>query len=181
MPRLPYRPDGDLGPDRVVSAIRDRRRGDLLKMDRLMLHSPVFANGWNDFLRVVIEKLSLPERESQFVMCIIGQLNGADYEIFSHAPQFVAAGGSQAQLDALADCDRACDDEQLFSARERAVMRLTIEMTRNVTVRPATFAAARAILRDDGEMVELVGLVSTYNMVSRFVVALDIHPDDGRL
>lgn len=181
MPRLPFRADNDLGPSDIVSAIRTRRGGELLKMDRLMLHSPVFAGAWNAFLRTVIHDLSIPVRESQFVMSLIGIINHADYELFSHAPQFVAAGGTQAQLDALENVEAAGQDTALFSERERAIIALTDRMTRDVVIDDACFDRARAVMRDDAEMVELIGLIAAYNMVSRFVVALDVHADNGRL
>ena len=181
MARLPYRTDEDAGPAELVATIRARRRGELMKLDRLLLHSPPFAEGWNGFLGTVIEKLSLPERDSQFVMCLIGVLNGADYELASHAPKFIAAGGTQAQLDALSDTGAAAADEALFSESERAIIGLTVEMTRDVAVSNAGFTRARAAMRDDREMIDLIGLIATYNMVSRFVVALDVHADDGRL
>lgn len=181
MPRIEYRPDDDLGPPSLVAAIRSRRGGALLKMDRVMLHSPVFAAAWNDFLRVVIGDLSLPERESQFVMCIVGILNGADYEVFSHAPRFLSAGGTEEQLQALEDIDAAIRNEAVFTLRERAILKMTVEMTQSIAVDEHCFEQARHVLKDEKEMVDLIGLIATYNMVSRFVVALDIRADDGSL
>lgn len=181
MPRIEYRSDDDLGPPSLVASIRSRRGGSLLKMDRVMLHSPAFAGAWNDFLRVVIEGLSIPKRESQFVMCIIGVLNSADYELFSHAPKFLSAGGREDQLQALANIDVAVTDKELFTPRERAILRLTSEMTRSIAVSDSCFDEVRKAMRDEKELVELIGLVATYNMVSRFVVALEIDAADGSL
>jgi alkylhydroperoxidase family enzyme len=65
----------------------------------------------------------------------------------------------------------------LFDAHERAVIGLAMEMTRNVRVRRATLEAARAALADDRQLVELVAVIATYNMVSRFLVALDVEPE----
>ena len=49
-------------------------------------------------------------------------------------------------------------------------------MTRTVKVTDATFDAVRARLSDQ-HCVELVGVIATYNMVSRFLVALGIEPE----
>jgi len=38
------------------------------------------------------------------------------------------------------------------------------------------YAAVKAGLPDEQQIVELVGVIAAYNMVSRFLVALDIHP-----
>ena len=42
-------------------------------------------------------------------------------------------------------------------------------------VSDATFAAAKAALPTEQALVELIGTIATYNMVSRFLVALDLH------
>jgi alkylhydroperoxidase family enzyme len=65
----------------------------------------------------------------------------------------------------------------LFNATERAALQLTVEMTRDVKVADATFAAARAALGNDTHLVELIAVISSYNMVSRFLVALDLTPE----
>jgi len=67
----------------------------------------------------------------------------------------------------------------LFDAAEAAVLRLAIEMTRQVVVSDETFVAAREVLADERQMVELVGAVAAYNMVSRFLVALDVMPEES--
>jgi alkylhydroperoxidase family enzyme len=66
------------------------------------------------------------------------------------------------------------ENRALFNEAEHAVMRFTVEMTRTVKVEDATFERVRSLLRDDRQIVELVGVVATYNMVSRFLVALGI-------
>jgi len=43
-------------------------------------------------------------------------------------------------------------------------------MTRNIDVSPATLKRVRSLLNDQ-QLVELIGTVSGYNMVSRFAVA----------
>jgi hypothetical protein len=50
-------------------------------------------------------------------------------------------------------------------------------MTRSVEVGDDAFAAARAALGDDRQLVELVGTIAAYNMVSRVIVALGIAPE----
>ena len=94
-----------------------------------------------------------------------------------HAPLLRAAGASQAQVDALADVDRALATPGLFDSAERATIQLALEMTRSVEVADATFAAARSALGDDRQLVELIGTIASYNMVSRVIVALGIEPE----
>jgi alkylhydroperoxidase family enzyme len=78
----------------------------------------------------------------------------------------------------FASCDRAARDATLFNQAEQTVLDLTMAMTRHVHVSAELMAATRAALRSDQELVELVGVIATYNMVSRFLVALGIEPEE---
>ncbi|WP_327751879.1 carboxymuconolactone decarboxylase family protein [Sphingobium sp. SJ10-10] len=149
-------------------------------MDLLMLKSPVFTDGWNDFSRM-LGNLSLPLQLRQFVMCVIGVANGAEYQVASHGPQFLAAGGRQEQLDALTDMPACFANENLFDEQERTASLLALEMTENVQVSDATFDAAVRAFDNEEKIVDLVGLIAAYNMISRFVVAFDIRPENGKL
>ncbi len=175
-PRIPYLPADLAEPAELVAAIRARRGGALLNLDRMLLHSPPLAAGWNAYLRAVRGELALDPLLRELAMCVVAVLNGADYEFHHHAPEFVRAGGSDAQVIALRDPDAAARDETLFGARERAALALTIAMTRGVQVSDAAFAAVRTHL-PVRETVELVAVIATYNMVSRFLVALGIAPE----
>ena len=57
---------------------------------------------------------------------------------------------------------------------ERTVLLLTLAMTRDVDVPPPVLEAARALLGTEQALVELVGVVAAYNMVSRFLVATGV-------
>jgi alkylhydroperoxidase family enzyme len=176
MPRLPYVPADVSEPTDLVAAIRARRGGTLLNLDRMLLHSPRFARGWNAFLGEVRGGLALDPKLRELAICAVAVLNGADYEFVHHAPEFLKAGGTHAQLEALRLPDAAARDAALFDARERATLALTLQMTREVRVADAGFEAVRALLPEQ-ELVELVGVVAAYNMVSRFLVALDVAPE----
>lgn len=176
MPRIPYQPADLTEPAELLAAIRARRGGGLLNLDRMLLHSPPFAAGWNAHLRAVRTELALDARLRELAICAVAALNGAEYEFGHHAPEFVKAGGSAAQVEALRDPDSARNDTALFDAVERAAITLTIEMTRSVVVGDATFEAVRRGL-GDRRTVELVGTIATYNMVSRFLVALGVDPE----
>jgi alkylhydroperoxidase family enzyme len=177
VPRIPYRPADLNEPADLVAAIRARRGGRLLNLDRMLPHSPPLAAGWNAYLGAVRTALALDPKLRELSICAVAALNGADYEFHHHAPEFVKAGGSAEKVQALRDPDAARADPALLDATERAVLALTVEMTRNVAVADATFAAVRRALGDRCT-VELVATIATYNMVSRFLVALGIEPED---
>jgi AhpD family alkylhydroperoxidase len=141
----------------------------------MLLHSPPLAEGWLAFLTAVRQRLTLPGRLRELVIMRVAILNGAPYEADQHRPLAMQEGVSPAQLDALAQWQ----DSDLFSAEQRAVLQLTDAMTRQVQVADAAMAAVREHL-DDRQVVELVGTIAAYNMVSRFLEALQIHSDDPR-
>ena len=177
MARIPYQPSDIAEPKDLVAAIRARRGGALLNLDRMLLHSAPFANGWNAFLRAVRTELTLAPKLRELAMCAVATLNRADYEYQQHAPELLKAGGSAAQIEALLTPEDCVGDSALFDAAERAVLQLTIEMTRGVEVSDQTMAAVRSALPNDQQAVELVGVIAAYNMVSRFLVALKIEPE----
>jgi alkylhydroperoxidase family enzyme len=176
MPRIHYANEA-IAPQELVAAMLARRSGALLNLDRMLLHSPAYARGWNELLGAVRNELALPPRLRELAICAVGSLTRAEYEWRQHAPVFLSAGGSQAQLDRLCDVAAAAEDIDTFDATERAVLRLTLELTRDVTVRDATFTRVQKVLQDQQQIVELVGVIATYNMVSRFLVALDVGPE----
>jgi alkylhydroperoxidase family enzyme len=106
----------------------------------------------------------------------VAVLNDAEYEFMHHAPELLAAGGSQAQVDALRRPDEAMANAALFDDTERATIELTIEMTRNVRVRDGLTEALNARLGTQ-HTVELVAAIAAYNMVSRLLVALGVEPE----
>jgi len=174
---IPYQPKDLAEPRELVAAIRARRGGTLLNLDRMLLHSPPLAEGWNGFLRAVRTELTVSPKLRELAICVVALLNHADYEYRHHAPEFLRVGGTAAQLSALGRVGSRDVDLTLFDAGERAVLALAVEMTRNAEVSAATMAAVRAALADDRHVVEIVGVIATYNMVSRFLVALGVEPE----
>lgn len=176
--RLPLLTDAQVGPPDLVAAIRQRRGGDLIDLDRLLLHSPAFALGWNEFMGRVRTALGVPPLLKELAMCGVAALNGADFEMHHHAPLYLAAGATEAQLAALhrLAAEPAVADDPVFDATQQAVLALVVQMTRQVQVDDATFARARAALGSDQAMFEIIGVTAAYNMVSRILVAARLTP-----
>jgi alkylhydroperoxidase family enzyme len=176
VPRIPYLPADLSEPAAIVDAIRARRGGTLLNLDRLLLYSPEVASGWNQHLGAIRTRMSLNPRLRELAMLVVAILNRAPYEFVHHAPVFLQAGGTQAQLDALADPDRASVREDLFDETERAALAVAISLTREVRIDDDNFERLRSRL-DERELVEYVITVAAYNMVSRILVAFRVEPE----
>ena len=180
MTRLPQLSDAQVGPPDLVAAIRQRRGGQLLELDRLLLHSPAFATGWGELMSRVRGALSLPPLLRELAMCAVAALTGAAYEMHHHAPLYLAAGGSAAQLAALQRFTGApagpLADNPVFDDTQQAVLALVAAMTRDVQVSDAVFDRARAVLGNDQQAFELVGVIASYNMVARILVVMKLEP-----
>jgi alkylhydroperoxidase/carboxymuconolactone decarboxylase family protein YurZ len=98
---IPYQPLDLAEPADLVAEIRKRRGGQLINLDRMLLHSEPVARGWNHFIGNVRQHLSLDPKLRELGMCGVAVLNGAEYEFFHHVPPFLKAGGTQIQVDAM--------------------------------------------------------------------------------
>jgi AhpD family alkylhydroperoxidase len=171
MARIPFADAGAPELKRLAERIV-AERGELLDLYRVLLHSPPIADGWRALMTAVRQQTSLPARLRELVIIRIAHLNGASYEAEQHIPLAERAGASRQQIDALRDSNTW--PVQLFDERERAALALTDEMTRRITVRNRAWAPVRELFSDT-EIVELVATIASYNMVSRFLEALEIH------
>lgn len=174
MARIPY---AHLQHDEVRE-LADRitaERGSVLHLYQMLLQSPPIAQGWLQYLTAVRQKSSLSGALRELIIMRVAHLNNAPYEADQHAPIALAEGVAQAKLDQLG----AWQDSTLFDARERAVLAYTDAMTRHVQVPDSVFNEVAA-LHSHREVVEITATIAAYNMVSRFLEALQIHSHDDR-
>ncbi len=170
MARIDYVDDGSPAEDaELLRAIKARRGGQLLHLDRLLLHSAPLAQGWNACMGAIRGATRLDGALRELVILRVAVLNRAPYEFAQHAPVARAEGLSQAQIDAAA----AWQTSSLFDARCRDVLAYADAMTLQVQVPQPLFDAVRRHL-DDRELVELTATIAAYNMVSRFLEALQV-------
>jgi len=167
----PYPLNAD-DPNPVVKAVLARRGGRLTDLDRALLISLPYADGWNTFIGKVRTDLKAPALYRELAMCGVAVVNGASYEFEQHGPLYIQAGGTPEKLAAIQKIMTGVP--AIFSPGEAAILALTVAMSRDVQVDDQTFAAAKAALADERELVEIIGVIAAYNMVSRFLVALKI-------
>lgn len=175
--RIPdWTPEGKPQPEDLVQAILQRRGGAFLNLDRALLWSEPLARGWNHYLGNVRTGLGASRRLREIGICTVALLTGAHYEYHHHAPDFLAAGGTQASLDALQAFVRDGSARDL-PEDEALVVRYAAQMTREVKVDDALFAQMQERF-DTTELVEITAAIATYNMVARFLVALGVTPEE---
>jgi alkylhydroperoxidase family enzyme len=174
--RIPgWTPEIKRQPDDLVCAIESRRGGKLLNLDRALLWSEPLARGWNVYLKAVRTDMGASRALREIAICTVALITGAQYEYDHHAPDYLAAGGSRAALDALRDFlenGEVSGSDQLVGD-ELLIVRYAQQMTSNVHVDDELFAELRARF-DITELVEMTASIATYNMVARFLVALQV-------
>jgi alkylhydroperoxidase family enzyme len=173
-PRLPEAPDD--GP--TADLLRARRGGALSTLDRLLLHSPPVAEGWNALLGALRGATTLPDDLRELVVLRIAVLAGAEFEWAAHEPIARRAGLTDLHLRRLRAGDVTA--EPVWTPAQAAVLAFTDASAGAVAVPDPVFAAVREHL-DDRQVVELTVLVGGYSMVARFLVAMQVPPPDGEV
>ena len=168
-------------PQDLVDAILKRRGGALINLDKALLWSEPLARGWNVYLKAVRTDLPTSPKLRELGICTVALLTGAAYEYKHHAPDFLTAGGTQAELDALnavvkADARQSAANPALGEI-EQLVIRYAAQMTLDVKVTDDVFEALRRHF-DTTQLVELTSAIATYNMVARFLVALGVSAEE---
>ena len=172
MARLPYA-DTASPQTRELAERITRERGSVLHLYAMLLHSAPVAEGWLRYLTAIRHECALPGLLRELVIMRVAQLNGAPYEAQQHAPIALREGMTQAQIDALGQWP----ESGLFDETQRAVLAYCDAMTRTVHVPDDVFAAVRAVM-DNRNLVELTAAIGAYNMVSRFLEAMQIDARD---
>lgn len=174
MARIPYADLGRTDIQPIVQQI-EAERGSVIHLYQMLLQSPPVAQGWLNYLTAIRQKTSISGALRELIIMRVAILNRAPYEADQHAPIALKEGITQAQLDAL----EQWQSSDLFDDEQRAVLALTDAMTQHVQVPDSVFDGLKQFF-DSQKIVEITATVAAYNMVSRFLEALQIHSDDER-
>lgn len=143
-------------------------RASLPNLYRMLLNSPPVAEGWLNYLTAIRQKSGLSARIREMLILRVAVLNQADYEFEQHLPIALKEGCTEQQVAALQSGDRAALDD-----KAQAAIAYCDEMTRDIRVKEATFASLQASFNDK-EIVEITATIAAYNMVSRFLEAIQV-------
>lgn len=174
MARIPY---ADLNHPEIQPIVQqiEAERGSVIHLYQMLLQSPAVAQGWLDYLTAIRQKTSISGALRELIIMRVAILNRAPYEADQHAPIALQEGVTQDQLDALENWQ----DSDLFNAQEQAILAYTDAMTLQIQVPDPVFAQIKELFSQQ-ETVEITATIGAYNMVSRFLEALQIHSDDER-
>jgi 4-carboxymuconolactone decarboxylase len=156
-----------------IAKIKGARGGRLINIYRLMLHSPALANAWFDLNQAVRYATEIDGQSRELAVIRVAILNEVEYVVRAHGPAYALKEGlTSEQVTAVANWQPS----KLFSNQQRALLAYTDAMTRDISVPDAVFAEIRKHF-SERQVVELTMLIGAYNMLTRFLKALQVDPE----
>ena len=152
--------------------IEDRilqERGRISLLYQVLLNSAPIAQGWESMLTAVRNKTLVSADLRELMILRVAVLNRASFEFDAHIPHALKAGVSAEKIDDI----KVMNLSERFSEEEKLIIAMTDHMTRDIEV-PSELMQEVTNRYEPGHVVELVATVAAYNMVSRFLVALNI-------
>jgi 4-carboxymuconolactone decarboxylase len=173
MARIPDIVEAELTPEqrKVYEAIATGPRGVVRGPLRVWLHSPELADRAQSLGAFCRYSTSLPPRLSELAILTIGAFWKAGYEWNAHTPHALAAGIAPAVVEAI----RKGEKPVFERADEAALFAFAAELLENRRISPETFATAKAELGSKA-VVELVGVLGYYTLISMTIVAFEVPP-----
>src|SRR5688572_21218860 len=105
IPRIDPAPPATTEDGRALEHRIRAARGEISELYRVLLNSSPLADGWEYFLTVIRQKLSLPPRLRELVILRIAVLNRAPYEFDAHVAHAKKAGLSDREIEAIRASD----------------------------------------------------------------------------
>ncbi|KAK7435761.1 hypothetical protein VKT23_019458 [Stygiomarasmius scandens] len=173
------------GVSTIADKIRERRgaRG-LTPLDGTLLHVPPVAEGWNTLLGAVRTKGQIPGDVRELMILRVAARNHAAFEWIHHEHVGRDCGLNTSQLYLARDTSSLPPStDSTLNALQSAALAFADQSTAQVRVEPSTTAALVSALttlangdksKAEDLLVECSAITASYNMVSRFLVSLDV-------
>ncbi|KAK1059370.1 hypothetical protein LTR74_012681 [Friedmanniomyces endolithicus] len=183
--RIPYAPSTPPSPTpetlAIYSRIRARRQPrPLIPLDLALLHNPQIADGFNTLMGAIRTQSSFPLALAELAICYVAVLNGAVYEWTAHAPLALRAGTRREVLEVVLEGTwRGKAGDGVVGLDEGMVLEFTEQSTKGIKVEDELMERLKQRWTAQ-QVIELTITVGEYNMVSRFLVALDVTESNGK-
>lgn len=153
-----------------MGRIRGARRGRLINVYRLLLHSPALAEAWFGLNNAVRWETRLDGRLRELIIIRVAILCHAPYILRQHIPKLASAEGLQpADWEALA----TWRESSRFDERERTALAHADALTESGGATNDAVAGLKPFF-DERQIVELTVLIGAYNMNARVLNGLDL-------
>jgi len=167
MPRIPYATVDDPSLDPEAASLLAKMQP--LNIFKILAHGGGCFGAYTRLATALLYKSKLDPVLREMAIVRAGILCGSTYEVFQHEKISRDVGMAEAKLQAL----KIGPDDPVFDQTERAVLRLTDEIVKNVKASDETFSAAAALFGPQ-EMVELVMCIGFYVMTSAFLENFEV-------
>ncbi|KAL0956280.1 hypothetical protein HGRIS_002438 [Hohenbuehelia grisea] len=165
------------GTDAIADSIRARRANNtLLDLDGALLNAPFLASSWNGYFGVIRDNNTVPGAMRELFILRTAVLNSASYQWLQHESVGRAEGLTTKQLRVIRLTPPFTSDittTTTLGPALSAAMTFTDWVTKNIKVPDHVFNGLKQFLSNE-QIVEATGTVGGYNLVSRFVVALNV-------
>ncbi|TFY82175.1 hypothetical protein EWM64_g1827 [Hericium alpestre] len=174
-----------LGTNQIADAIRARRdNGTLLDLDGALLNAPLIAQSWNDIAGVVRDNNTIPADMRELMILRTAVLSNSAYIWLQHESVGRAAGLTTNDLLTLRMAPPMVGLGAINSSAARtlnstlspalgAAVDFADCSTQTVRISQAVYDRLHKLLTHK-QMVEAMITVGFYNLVSRFVVGLNV-------
>jgi alkylhydroperoxidase family enzyme len=173
MPRIPYF-DVEQATGRHAEFLEKLKPH--LNIYRMLANSEAGLKGFVRMGNALLYRCELDPQLRELAILRVGRLSRATYEVFQHERIAREAGVGDDKIAALRE---ATIEAPAFSANERAVLRFTDDVVRNVKASDRNLKAVQAFL-SPGAVVELTLAVGYYMMVCRFLETTGVEGEDGQ-
>jgi 4-carboxymuconolactone decarboxylase len=146
-----------------------------LNIFRMLANAEPVARGFLKMGNAILDRGKLSATLREIAILRVGWLSKASYEVYQHERIGRDVGLSEEKLRAL---HKGADDKA-FDEHEKAVLRFTDDVVKNVKASDANFKAVAKFL-DREQIVELVLAIGFYMMVSRFLETMEVDDQDGQ-
>jgi len=162
------------GTDAAADTIRARRtNGTLLDLDGVLLQDENYALAWNSIAGVIRDQNSIPPDMRELFILRTAVVNNAAYQWLQHEPVARSVGMTTQELRDIRTTPLFGRGSHLSPALNAALL-FSDTSTAEVFVPDNIFNGLKSFLPTNEMIVDAVATVATYNMVSRFVEALNV-------
>lgn len=147
--------------------------GAVVNLYRVLAHAPQICRAFIRFGNQLLFKGKLSPALREIAILLVSERTDANYERVKHRAMAQKAGVSAAQVAEVVNWEGSSH----FDERERAVLRYTEEVTRDVRARPQTYEALKTHF-DSQAIVELTVTIGFYGMVSRILENMQVELED---
>ncbi len=147
-----------------------------LNIYRMLANSEAGLKGFVRMGNALLYRCELDPVLRELAILRVGRLSRAAYEVFQHERIAREAGMAEEKIAALRD---ATAGAPAFNDTEKAVLRFTDDVVRNVRASDKNLKAVHAFL-SPGAVVELTLTIGYYMMVCRFLETTGVEGEEGQ-